>query len=170
MTKESYAELLKDPRWQRRRLEMLSAAGWMCRSCFGENKTLHVHHRVYRKGAMPWEYTDAELIVLCERCHVWIHAIMKNLERILATAGPHEIGRIYGYARARLAISGDEPAVVTPKSTSEILGAEDGLRNPWFDVNLEFELDENGNLDLKPAIDGMSKAEERAIIAALARV
>jgi hypothetical protein len=37
-------------------------------------------------------------------------------------------------------------------------------------VNLEFELDENGNLDLKPAIEGMSKAEERAIIAASARV
>ena len=35
--------------------------------------TLNVHHIKYRKGAMPWEYSDDELVTLCEGCHSEIH-------------------------------------------------------------------------------------------------
>lgn len=68
-----YARLLTDPRWQRRRLEMLEAAGFKCQRCFCGDKTLHVHHREYIAGRKPWEYTDGQLMVVCEDCHEMQH-------------------------------------------------------------------------------------------------
>ncbi len=66
----TYAEKLKDPRWQKRRLHVMEAANFCCQSCYNEKKTLHVHHVLYRKGAQPWEYADHELKCLCEDCHL----------------------------------------------------------------------------------------------------
>jgi len=40
-----------------------------CRYCHSKEKTLHVHHRHYRKGAMPWDYENYLLVTLCEECH-----------------------------------------------------------------------------------------------------
>lgn len=65
----TYAEKLKHPKWQKRRLEILEAHGFKCSTCQSGDKTLHVHHRRYRKGAEPWEYGDDDLDCLCEDCH-----------------------------------------------------------------------------------------------------
>jgi hypothetical protein len=65
----SYADELKHPRWQRRRLEILSRADFKCERCSADDRTLHVHHKKYRRGAKPWEYADDQLIALCEQCH-----------------------------------------------------------------------------------------------------
>jgi hypothetical protein len=67
----SYADLLKDRRWQKKRLEVLEASGWECQSCGSSDDAvqLHVHHRRYRRGAKPWEYGLDELEALCETCH-----------------------------------------------------------------------------------------------------
>lgn len=67
--KLSYSEQLKHPKWQKRRLEVLSAANFQCKRCGASEDTLHVHHRHYVKGRMVWEYDDSELIALCEFCH-----------------------------------------------------------------------------------------------------
>ena len=69
MTKQSYAEKLRDPRWQKKRLEILERDGWTCRCCGDEDKTLHIHHRYYLRGIEPWEYELESLITLCEHCH-----------------------------------------------------------------------------------------------------
>lgn len=66
---ESYYELLRRPEWQRKRLEVMEAAGFKCGECRASEKTLNVHHRFYRKGAKPWEYEPWELVCLCEECH-----------------------------------------------------------------------------------------------------
>lgn len=63
-----YSELLKDPRWQRKRLKILERDGFLCQSCLDGESTLHVHHTVYSKG-LPWEVPDSCLITLCENCH-----------------------------------------------------------------------------------------------------
>lgn len=65
----TYAEQLRDPRWQRRRAERLAACDYTCKKC-GDTKTeLNVHHRKYVRGRKPWEYDDHELDVLCRPCH-----------------------------------------------------------------------------------------------------
>jgi hypothetical protein len=75
----SYSDLLKDPRWQKLRLNAMEAAGWKCSTCGREDKTFNVHHRAYKKGAMPWEYDVDDLDVLCEECHKLVHMIKRYL-------------------------------------------------------------------------------------------
>lgn len=72
-----YSQLLLDPRWQKRRLEMLKEADWACQCCLDTTKTLHVHHIRYIKGRKPWEYSDSELRVLCKDCHADEHKVQK---------------------------------------------------------------------------------------------
>ena len=76
----SYVEQLRDPRWQRKRLEVLSAAAWRCGRCQNSRRTLHVHHRKYRPVAV-WEYESAELEVLCEPCHRQEHGFLRGTAR-----------------------------------------------------------------------------------------
>lgn len=64
-----YSEQLKDPRWQKKRLEILEASGWRCEDCGAQDKTLHVHHCHYLKGKEPWEYSRDLLMTLCDQCH-----------------------------------------------------------------------------------------------------
>jgi glutaredoxin len=64
-----YSEMLKDPRWQKKRLEILQRDGWACVYCEEDEKTLHVHHLRYRKGKKPWEHEDTDLQTLCVDCH-----------------------------------------------------------------------------------------------------
>lgn len=64
-----YAELLRDPRWQKKRLEVLSAAEFKCSDCEDDKSPLHVHHRYYVSGRLPWEYPDFCFVVLCKTCH-----------------------------------------------------------------------------------------------------
>lgn len=65
----TYSNLLKDPRWQKKRLEVLERDDWTCLSCGDSTSTLHVHHGFYRKNCSPWEYPNSSLHTLCEECH-----------------------------------------------------------------------------------------------------
>jgi hypothetical protein len=65
----TYSEKLKDPRWQKLRLQILDRDLWSCINCQATEITLHVHHLVYTKGAEPWDYPPEELVTLCETCH-----------------------------------------------------------------------------------------------------
>jgi len=69
MGNKAYIELLKDPRWQKKRLHIFELDGFRCRHCCSPEKTLHVHHLYYEKGKMPWEYPDDALVTYCEDCH-----------------------------------------------------------------------------------------------------
>lgn len=73
--KPTYAEQLKDPRWQKKRLEVLEHHEFMCMECGDTKSTLHVHHRYYVSGRLAWEYPDFCYQTLCEGCHdsVWKH-------------------------------------------------------------------------------------------------
>lgn len=65
----TYIEKLKDPRWQRKRLEVLQRDEFTCVVCQATENQLHVHHRQYRKGADPWDYNDGNFVTLCDDCH-----------------------------------------------------------------------------------------------------
>lgn len=81
---KTYAEKLKDPRWQRKRLEIMERDGFKCRHCRSTEKTLNVHHRIYRKGKMPWDYEDDVFVTLCEDCH---KVAEEQKERVLLMMG-----------------------------------------------------------------------------------
>ena len=70
---KSYSDKMKDPRWQKKRLEVLDSAEWACACCQDSESTLHVHHKQYLKGREPWEYDNDQLDVLCEDCHKDVH-------------------------------------------------------------------------------------------------
>lgn len=63
----SYSEKLRDPRWQKKRLEILSRDKWTCLECGEMEKTLHVHHLYYCGN--PWDVPSFALRTLCESCH-----------------------------------------------------------------------------------------------------
>ncbi len=92
---KSYFEKLKDPRWQKKRLEALQEAGFACQICYDSESTLHVHHKQYFKGRDPWEYELAQLGVLCEDCHANEHSQEDPLSLVcsrLALDGPDSRG------------------------------------------------------------------------------
>lgn len=65
----AYALKLKDPRWQKKRLEIFDRDAWMCQECRSAEITLNVHHLYYDSDNEPWEYDNSALITLCEQCH-----------------------------------------------------------------------------------------------------
>lgn len=79
MEKKQYFELLKDPRWQKKRLQIFEMDYFRCRQCESKDDTLNVHHLWYEPGKNPWESPDEALITLCDKCHKEAHSI--NWER-----------------------------------------------------------------------------------------
>jgi hypothetical protein len=65
---KSYKKLLRDPRWQKKRLKVLERAGWKCERCGNGEEELHVHHTFY-DGRKPWKYPKTSLECLCKACH-----------------------------------------------------------------------------------------------------
>jgi hypothetical protein len=68
-----YSEKCKDPRWQRKRLEVFQRDNWTCCECAETRKTLHIHHLNYQNGKNPWEYEITALQTLCSSCHARRH-------------------------------------------------------------------------------------------------
>lgn len=73
MSKQTYWQKLKDPRWQKMRLNVLSKNDFHCEICGNGESTLHVHHKEYIKGREPWEYEISQLSAICDECHGFIH-------------------------------------------------------------------------------------------------
>jgi len=65
----TYQEKLKDPRWQKLRLEIFERDEWMCRCCQDDENTLMVHHLSYSPGKEPWDYPPDNFLTLCKTCH-----------------------------------------------------------------------------------------------------
>lgn len=81
---KTYSEKLKDPRWQKLRLEILERDGWRCQCCGDAKSTLHVHHKYYESGFDPWDYDQGTLETLCETCHESMHILDRDLKREIA--------------------------------------------------------------------------------------
>lgn len=71
MVRKTYKEKLLDPRWQKKRLEVLSRDNFTCIKCGDAKNTLHVHHKSYKGN--PWEINISELETLCALCHEKSH-------------------------------------------------------------------------------------------------
>ena len=77
--KKSYSELLRDPRWQKKRLKVLERDNWICTKCGDGTSELNVHHKKYISGKKPWDYKIDMLDTLCKDCHTSHH----NEEQII---------------------------------------------------------------------------------------
>lgn len=73
----TYSQKLRDPRWQKKRLQILQRDGWRCKACGSSSKNLQVHHLYYAK-LDPWEYPDIVYQTLCEDCHNERQAMVDN--------------------------------------------------------------------------------------------
>ena len=78
-----YAEKLRDPRWQKRRLEVLERDEFACQWCSDDASTLAVHHLYYVKGKDPWDYPLDAYLTLCEACHKADRQEREEVERNL---------------------------------------------------------------------------------------
>lgn len=83
--KEDYAEKLRDPRWQRKRLEVFQRDGWKCTHCGRTDVTLNVHHEDYI-GSNPWDTPNENLTTICVDCHSKEHKISRH--NIVGNARP----------------------------------------------------------------------------------
>ena len=115
----------KDPRWQKKRLEVMEACRFQCDNCGAKDKTLNVHHKSYKKNHAPWEYDYWELECLCEDCHSYKHNIKDRLSSALHefktninfSQSPEE--ELLGFLEGRLA---DDPFGVIPTGYEYLRG------------------------------------------------
>jgi len=97
---KSYSEKLKDPRWQKKRLEVFENAGWVCENCGDGTKTLNVHHKFYKNGREPWDYEEETLQSLCEDCHILTGDIDKKFKEETLLLSNEEKELVIGYLKA----------------------------------------------------------------------
>ena len=97
----NFSDQYKRPEWQKKRLEALQKAEFTCERCGDGESQLQVHHKVYIKGRMIWEYRSDELEVLCNSCHEMAHDEKVVLNQVLmnlcADAIPEVIGLVSAY-------------------------------------------------------------------------
>lgn len=79
----TYYEKLKSPKWQKKRLEILSERGFGCEVCSDKDSQLHVHHKIYKKGVSPWSYPSYNYSVLCEECHKDAHNTIDAMNELV---------------------------------------------------------------------------------------
>ena len=51
-----------------------------CVKCHNDEKTLHVHHKSYTQGKLPWDYPDNNFETLCANCHTSEHSEIEIIE------------------------------------------------------------------------------------------
>ncbi|MGE4518930.1 MAG: DnaB-like helicase C-terminal domain-containing protein [Desulfobacteraceae bacterium] len=73
-----YSEKLKNPKWQKKRLEIMERDEWKCKICQDSENELVVHHKRYLKDLEPWEYDKNDLITLCVNCHEKEHSVLDS--------------------------------------------------------------------------------------------
>ena len=62
-----YSEKLRSPKWQKKRLEILSRDNFTCQYCKDAETELQIHHLEY--SGEPWQVENDKLITLCKNCH-----------------------------------------------------------------------------------------------------
>jgi len=168
MANESYFDLLKDPRWQRLRLELMQRANFSCQECGAKDKMLTVHHGYYEFEMRPWEYPAESLHCLCEECHECAQQSYRLWKQMIGRLPLFDQNVVAGFALAlwmrrhrknNVSIPGEEHAiglaVLFDLSGEEVVNAADdkgrltyeklvgartGIRPwPWFTSSPELE-------------------------------
>jgi hypothetical protein len=129
----SYYDLLKHPKWQRKRLEILAAVNFTCERCHADDMPLHVHHAYYEKGLAPWEYPTESLHCLCEPCHRHAQDIQTLLKRQTGRTPLEYTEMLLGYAMG-LEAMGSADVVLDVFSEEVALGIGNCFNVAWYEV------------------------------------
>lgn len=90
---QEYRKKLESPKWQKKRLEILSRDEFKCKCCGNADNKLNIHHIFYPKNKQPWEIENYNLITLCDNCHELWHYVFDSKfssELIYRAAELHE--------------------------------------------------------------------------------
>lgn len=71
-----YSKKLRDPRWQKKRLEIMQRDDFKCKYCASSDRELQIHHLKYT-AKNPFEEPDENLITACCDCHEIITQLTK---------------------------------------------------------------------------------------------
>jgi hypothetical protein len=118
----SYSDLLRDPRWQRMRLEVMQRADFACEECGDKTTTLNVHHTYYAPGRKPWEYEPESLRCLCERCHELVTQLLDETRRTIGALKLEELDMVIGSIRMLMAVKRGE-SIAKIESMAQARGA-----------------------------------------------
>lgn len=88
----TYAEKLRKPAWQKRRLKVMERDNWTCQLCKSTERTLNVHHLKYT--GEPHEAPDEDLITYCELCHSLVEKLKPSVVTKIET---FRIAEGYGF-------------------------------------------------------------------------
>jgi hypothetical protein len=121
---KSYWDLLRDPRWQRMRLEIMQRDNFTCQRCNRNDLTLNVHHSYYVTGRAPWEYEPESLRTLCEECHETIEAELAELRRRIGLLDDRSRMVALGYLRS---LGHESPIDITNESVADGVADAFGL-------------------------------------------
>jgi hypothetical protein len=80
---ETYFNKLKDPRWQKLRLEVMQRDKFKCLMCGDESSELQVHHTFYQGD--PWEIEPDFLMTTCKKCHSEITTTLREVRMVCNT-------------------------------------------------------------------------------------
>lgn len=80
----NYVQKLQNPKWQKKRLDILSRDLFTCLLCGDKDTTLHIHHKEYLPGRQPWDYEDDNFQTLCKHCHAVSEHIKSFSDSVLA--------------------------------------------------------------------------------------
>lgn len=75
----NYKDLLKSPKWQKKRLDIFQRDNFKCTVCNDSETQLHVHHLKYCKN--PIEQPNEDLVTLCKDCHELTTGLGSNFKR-----------------------------------------------------------------------------------------
>lgn len=109
MERNEFLQMYRDPRWQRKRLELCAAANWACQMCDARDKELQIHHGCYESDKAPWEYDDETLHVVCSDCHEQMDYFRKWLVHFAGHCSFLQQCQLAGYLLAMLRLWKEEP-------------------------------------------------------------
>jgi hypothetical protein len=90
---KTYSEKLKDPRWQKKRLETLNRDKFTCMLCGDKETELHINHKKYTKE--PWDAPSNDLETLCKHCHIIHHSTKEKVYEVVKIIAEDIIHIIY---------------------------------------------------------------------------
>jgi hypothetical protein len=124
----TYGEKLRDPRWQKKRLEILQRDNWQCVECGETNKTLHVDHKFYEKGEDPWDCPDDLLQSLCVDCHESVGWLRQEIARLLAVFNYEELTTLHDLLLEIVRIKGGGSSEYPHRMLGALLAGYKALR------------------------------------------